>query len=408
LGMMNTLFMKKGSNMKRGQLNVSLAGASLLAIAAVLSACGSGTTDRSVRKVYGPNGLLTYVSSFVNPDQIEKIIGENDLTPVLEDGANIPEKYRSLIDAFGKISMGCSATHIGDGLVISAGHCFDAPERRGNNLSCDKITVDWGYRKDKPAYLKSKCVVVLAAELSDNRDYAIFKVDVAPEAKIELDLSERPKTGTPLTIFGHPQLRPLEWSKTCVLEEASKGGWGTDEFSHQCDTEPGNSGSTIIDDSSLKIIGIHDGGRVPWNYGTFITDTPIREFIGGGDTPTDPTPTDPTTPGQDPDQDDSVTQLPNQLFGPFKNNQNMVLTSFSADLGETISFDMLIDLENGRDFVTVEYGDGQKVELTGVTRKRFENIQLPVRVSFRSNAFIRSNDVILQNIKVYKAQVPNP
>lgn len=401
--MMNTLFMKKGNNMKRGLLNVSLAGASLVAAATTLLACGAGKTDRSVRRVSGPNGLLTYVSSFVNPDQVEKIIGENDLTPVLEDGANIPEKYRPLIDAFGKISMGCSATHIGDGLVISAGHCFDAPEQRANNLSCDRITVEWGYRKDKPAYLKSKCVTVLAAELNDNRDYAIFKVDVAPEAKIEMELEERAKVGTPLTIFGHPQLRPLEWSKTCVLEEGSNGGWGTDEFSHQCDTEPGNSGSTIINDTTLKIVGIHDGGRVPWNYGTYITDTPIREFLGGDTTPTQPVP-----PDQDPDQDDTVIKLPNQLFGPFKNNQNLILTTFGSDLGDNISFDLLIDVDQGRDFVTVESGEGVTVELTGVTRRRFENLKLPVKVSFRSNAFIRSNDVILQNIKVYKSQVPNP
>lgn len=392
--------------MTRGhKQSLVISGASLVASAALLSACGAGGTDRSVRRIDGPNGTLTYVSSFVNPDQIEKIIGENELTPVLNDGANIPEKYRTLINAFGKISMGCTATHIGNGLVITAGHCFEAPESRANNMPCDRITVDWGYRKDKAAYLKSKCVTVLAAELNDDRDYAIFKVDVAPEAKVEIDLSERPKTGTSLTIFGHPQLRPLEWSRTCSLEEASRGGWGVDQFSHQCDTEPGNSGSTVIDDSTLKIIGIHDGGRVPWNYGTYLTDTPIREFIGDS-APTNPLPPAPTPIPNDPT--DTVVKLPNQLFGPFKNNQNMVLTTFDRDLGNYISFRLLSNTEEGRDVVTIEYGNGQRVELSGIVRKKFEMLQLPVTVSFRSNGFIRSNEVILQNIKVFKSNIPNP
>lgn len=391
-----TLFMEKGNNMKRAQTASFIVGASLVAAAVALTACGTETTDRSIRRVNGPNGPLTYVSSFVSPEQIEKIIGENELTPVINDGANIPEKYHPLIDAFGKVSMGCSATHIGDGLVISAGHCFEAPERRINNKPCAGVTVDWGFRKDKSPYLKSNCVTVLAAELNDDRDYAIFKVDVAPTAKVEVDLSVRPKVGTALTIFGHPQLRPLEWSKTCTLEDATRGGWGADAFSHQCDTEPGNSGSSVIDDTTLKIIGIHDGGRVPWNYATFITDTPVREFLGGS------TPTPAPTPG------DSVVKLPNQLFGPFRNNQKTVLTTFGRELGAYITFDMLIDLDEGRDFVSVAYGDRQRVELSGIKRRKFDRLQLPVTVSFRSNSFIRSSDVILQNIKVFKSALPNP
>ncbi len=401
-----TLFMKKGSNMTRGQQNKFGLGASLIAAAFALNACGTESTDRSIRRIDGPNGPITYVSSFVNPEQIEKIIGENELTPVINDGANIPEKYRPLINAFGKISMGCTATHIGNGLVISAGHCFEAPEKRINNKPCDRITVDWGYRKDKAPYLKSKCVTVLAAELNDDRDYAIFKVDVAPTAKIELDLSARPKVGSTITIFGHPQLRPLEWSKTCSIEESSKGGWGVDQFSHQCDTEPGNSGSTIIDDTTLKIIGIHDGGRVPWNYGTFITDTPVREFLGDA-TPTNPTP--PAPPSQQPGgSDQTVVKLPNQLFGPFRNNQRTVLTTFGLDLGEYIDFEILTDLEEGRDFIVIEHGDRQRAELSGINRRKFSGLKLPVTVSFRSNAFVRSNTAILQNIKVYKSVIPNP
>lgn len=208
-----------------------------------------------------------------------KIIGDNDLVPVVEDGANIPAKYSSILDAFGQITMGCTGTHIGDGLVVTAGHCFNAPSRRKDNTPCRGVTVHWGTRKDRPAYLTSACTTVLAMETNDDRDYAIFEVDDVPPVKIDIDLTARPAKGSELTIFGHPQRRPLEWSHTCKLESASVGGWGVDQFSHQCDTEPGSSGSSILDDRTLKIVGIHDGGLSSWNYGTYLTNTPIAEFV---------------------------------------------------------------------------------------------------------------------------------
>jgi V8-like Glu-specific endopeptidase len=216
-----------------------------------------------------------------NTDSIEqgKIIGTNDLVTVLQDGANIPGKYASIIDAFGQITMGCTATHIGGGLVVTAGHCFNAPSTRKNDMPCPGISVHWGTRKDKPSYLTSTCSMVLAEETNGNRDYAIFRVDNVPPVHIDVDFDARPTVDTDLTIFGHPRRRPLEWSKTCQLKSASEGGWGLDQFSHQCDTEPGSSGSSILDDTTLKVVGIHDGGNTAWNYGTYLTNTPIAEFI---------------------------------------------------------------------------------------------------------------------------------
>ncbi|MFZ9521257.1 MAG: trypsin-like serine peptidase [Silvanigrellaceae bacterium] len=399
-GPMFTLFTMKGTTMKRGQTLPSFSSATLLiAATALVTACGTGTSDRAVRKLQGPNGSITYVSSYNSPNVIEKIIGSNELTPVLEDGANIPAKYRPLIDAFGKISMGCTATHIGNGLVITAGHCFEAPEKRINNKPCDKVTVDWGYRKDKAPYLKSKCTMILAAELNDSRDYAIFRVDVAPTAKVDVDLSAKPKFGSSITIFGHPQLRPLEWSQTCTVENTSNGGWGEDEFSHQCDTEPGNSGSTIIDDTTLKVIGIHDGGRVPWNYGTFILNTPILEFVGGGSTPTNPNPAPapvpPTQPG------DSVRNLPSRSYGPFLNNDSRTLAEFGTELGRQITFTLDINTEPNADYVRVIDGEGKGMVLSGRQSRVFTKIALPVKIKFESDDSIKSKRVSIQKVVAF-------
>src|SRR5262245_19960319 len=109
-------------------------------------------------------GALTLVVGCANeevatePERTEsaergKIIGANDLVVVQRDGDNIPAKYRSLVDAFGVISLGCTTTHTGGGLVLTAGHCFSAPPERKNNVPCRDVTVKWGVRVDKSAYL---------------------------------------------------------------------------------------------------------------------------------------------------------------------------------------------------------------------------------------------------------------
>lgn len=214
-------------------------------------------------------------------DEAPKIIGTNDLVTVLQDGANIPAKYGPLLDAFGRISNGCTATHIGGGLAIAAGHCFRAPSTRRDNIQCPTYSVAWGFRKDDPSYMTSQCQIVLAGEYNRNRDYAIFVVRPIPPVEVAVDYAARPAVGTPITIFGHPRSRPLEWSQLCTVQPASNGGYGVDMFTHQCDTEGGSSGSSILDDRTLKVIGIHDGGRVPWNYGTFLANTPLAELMEG-------------------------------------------------------------------------------------------------------------------------------
>jgi len=258
-------------------LNSIIKHSGLILLFVAFTACGALDTQNS-SFVTTSNGRLALNDTSAE----EKIIGDNDLTPVLQNGANIPEKYGAMINAFGIMSMGCTATHIGNGIAITAGHCFQGrvSEERQNNVPCGTSTIiEWGYRKDAPAYLKSKCVTILALEKNKNRDYAIFTLDNIPTASVEVDLSARPVDKTAITIFGFPQKRPLEWSKTCELRPGSIGKWGADMFSHQCDTEPGNSGSTVIDDTTLKIIGIHDGGLAPWNYGTYLVNTPLQEIL---------------------------------------------------------------------------------------------------------------------------------
>lgn len=227
--------------------------------------------------------LLFASISFANND-VEKIIGDNDLVPVKQDASNIPLRYRSLVDAFGLMSMGCTATHIGNGYVLTAGHCFWAPSTLVEDTSCDGETIDWGVRDEEKPYLTSKCERVIAAIHSDGVDFAVIKVSPTPPVAIAPELQRRAAYGDTLTIFSHPDEMPLQWSRLCGVERMSYPDLPPDFLRHQCDTNPGSSGATILNVLSLKVIGIHDGGTVDengqgMNYGTYIMDSPLLEIL---------------------------------------------------------------------------------------------------------------------------------
>lgn len=217
----------------------------------------------------------------VGEDTAAKVIGASELTPVTDDGANLPAKYAPLLDAFGLLEISptnhCTATHLGNGIVVTAGHCFDAPATETRDLACPAYTIRWGYRVDRAPYLASTCTRVLAAETNRQRDYVLFTVSPVPRAFVRAALGRSPAVGTALTVFSHPSHRPLEWSRTCTLAASTTA---PTEFFHGCDTEPASSGATVLDDTTLEVIGIHDGAQGAANYGTYLDATPLAQLLG--------------------------------------------------------------------------------------------------------------------------------
>ena len=94
---------------------------------------------------------LTILLSFnlFATDLTWKIIGQDDLMTVNAEATNVPPQYKKLINAFGLINNGCTATHIGRGIVITAGHCFYALAELTQNADCEDVTIDWGFREKK-------------------------------------------------------------------------------------------------------------------------------------------------------------------------------------------------------------------------------------------------------------------
>lgn len=220
---------------------------------------------------------------FNNPN---KIIGENDLVAVDAMASNIPAHLAPLVDAFGIMNMGCTATHIGQGIVLTAGHCFWATRLLSKDIACEDVTIDWGVREGKEPYLQSKCDMVLFAQTNKliGSDFAILKVSPAPPVSVPVELERKAAVGDAITIFSHPEELPLQWSKTCVVEESTDLIFSAAALQHKCDTNPGSSGATLLDATTGKVVGIHGGGRLTsvsegMNYGTFMTNTEITESL---------------------------------------------------------------------------------------------------------------------------------
>lgn len=219
-------------------------------------------------------------------NEIEKIIGKNDLIAVNAEATNVPTKFKSLVDAFGKLGMGCTATHIGDGYVLTAGHCFWAGPTAIENQDCPgaENEIQWGYREGKEPYLVSKCEKIIMAQRTEKMDYALLKVSPVPPVAVKVDLRKRAKVGDKVTIFSHPEELPLRWSQSCKVQKIKDAEFDPALIHHVCDTNPGSSGATIVDFFSLRVVGIHDGGISDGNggglnYGTYIYDTPLRQIL---------------------------------------------------------------------------------------------------------------------------------
>lgn len=211
------------------------------------------------------------------------IVGSDNMKLVDANMLSIPFKYRQIAESVGLMSMGCTGTHIGNGLVVSAAHCFDAAKVAKYRTSCDGIQVFWNVRDGRQPSGVSNCRQVLVLELNNQKDYALFRVDNPPRAAVKIRMQGRPALGTRVTIFSHPFKNPLTWSGTCDISRALTYGLNVNAIHYSCDTNIGSSGAAVIDAVSLEVVGIHGGGVQNGlsgsNYGTYIDWTYIPAVL---------------------------------------------------------------------------------------------------------------------------------
>ena len=240
----------KGKRMKKSMISLIWLGL----LSCILLSCGPSAPHQGVQ--------------FENS---KSIIGENDLVYVPKNLASFRQTAPSedLLDSIGLIQSGCTATHIGNNIMITAGHCLQAKFFNFHkDISCNKrLTVSWGVRGSYRGYLHSKCVRIIAAENSIERDFALIEVDNAPKDQFNLYTGGEPELNRSMTIYSHPMKRPLQWSKECKnLGRKDLGQWSSNRsyylnrVHYECDTEGGSSGAAVIDSSTYEILAIHNSG----------------------------------------------------------------------------------------------------------------------------------------------------
>ena len=220
------------------------------------------------------------------------IIRENNLVKVPEN----PDLYSDLLpskvlNAIGRMELGCTVTHIGGGFAITAGHCFANPYIREDlanffvkDVSCNYVSglpnseydVSFGVRGNSLGHVKGNCDKIIIAENSPQLDFAIVKLSQAPNEAIFLKEKSRAIKGKEVTIYSHPSRRALEWSQDCRLLERRIDG--LNRIQYDCDTEGGSSGAAVLDTENLEIVAIHTNGTSSSYYG-HNSGQPIQDII---------------------------------------------------------------------------------------------------------------------------------
>ena len=206
------------------------------------------------------------------------VIGSDDRQLVNNAWLAANPRYRDVVDAIGQLVFPggtCTASYVGGGIALTAGHCVDAPLLGTRNMPCDKFTIQWGFRVDSPPYLTSQCKRILSARQSPPYDYAVLEISPFPRTEIRAVQNAGGTSGvtSPGVMLGHPGGGPLRWSGTCYLPPYASA------IAHQCDSEPGSSGSLILEEKFLLAIGIHYGHTGALNAGIYLAHVPIGEIM---------------------------------------------------------------------------------------------------------------------------------
>jgi hypothetical protein len=137
-------------------------------------------------------------------------------------------------------------------------HCYDGSP-------CSQTTFTLEYKRSVPQANRRVFACSRVETFSRGLDFAIYRVrpttqnaDDNPEI-VRLS-PEDPVAGMPLFMAGHPQgrLKEIDRSSQCAVTTAPTAS--NNYFNHRCDTEGGNSGSSVFARATGAVVGIHWGG----------------------------------------------------------------------------------------------------------------------------------------------------
>jgi V8-like Glu-specific endopeptidase len=316
------------------------------------------------------------------PPQASETLSIIDHDSMIEVDASTQLPHQGLkkdFPAIGRMTGGCTAFHLGYGLVATAGHCLQDLAKNPVETSCHSMDITWGVLAGENGAGRSRCMKVLEYKFDQEADYALLQVDPIPETAVALERDPRAmKFRAEALVVGYPKGRSLSLSGTCEATLASDPD--SQIFHHRCDTLPGNSGSPVLDAATLEVIGVHNGDADnSENYGSYLpapqTLAAIAENLQAG-------------------------PLPQSLeFGPFADQLKKDLVHFTREQSEYVSFHMTLSVEDGYDKVVVIDGLGRTRELTGQKDYQFDQLPTPVSIIVLTDYSGTSESIALNSIQ---------
>lgn len=306
-----------------------------------------------------------------------------DQDSLIEIDANTPLPHRDLkkeFPAIGRMTGGCTAFHLGDGLVATAGHCLQDLAENPLEVSCHSMDITWGVLAGESQQDRSRCLKVLEYKYDQEADYALIQVDPIPATAVVLERDPRAmKLTAQAMVLGYPKGRSLSLSGTCEAIMASDPD--SQMFRHRCDTLPGNSGSPVLDARTLEVIGVHNGDAdQSENYGSYLPTPETLSAIA--------------------ENVKVMAAQPQPLtFGPFADQLKKDLVHFTREQAAAVSFHMNMSIEDGYDKVVVIDGLGRIQEHTGKKDLHFEKMPTPVSVIILTDYSGTSESIALSSVE---------
>lgn len=170
------------------------------------------------------------------------------------------KEHQSAVAAIAKTgtdnsSKFCSGTMISEDLFLTASHCIE-----GGNATTNYLAFNYEKAKGSQTLLQQshfKVAEVVEEGGSSTTDYAILRIDGKPGAKFgyaKINLTA-PVEGDVFTIIQHPSGKP----KQVDVGHRSKYTSGVYMGYGDLDTEPGSSGSGVLD-AQGQLVGVHTNG----------------------------------------------------------------------------------------------------------------------------------------------------
>lgn len=171
------------------------------------------------------------------------------------------------------VAAGCSGFQVGEDLIATAGHCVSSAD-------CTSTRFVFGFRMDSASQARTRvagddvysCSQIVSRQVTGTSDYAVVRVDrpIVGHAPLAIRRSGKVATGQSLVLIGHPSGLPTKIAAGATVRDNAPSAW----FAANLDSYGGNSGSAVLNATTLEVEGILVRGNndYDWNGSCYVSN----------------------------------------------------------------------------------------------------------------------------------------